>query len=199
MKNADIVRSGYLLAQFLAPSTNKRTDEYGGSLLNRARLIFQISDAIRARVPDKSFSLGIKLNSVEFQQGGFTPEECKDLCVELEKNNFDWVELSGGTYEELAFRHRRESTIKREAYFLEFAELIIPHLKKTKVYVTGGLRSVAGMVKGLKSVDGIGLGRPTAYEPALPQRILDGVVEGAIKPFFDENDTGMGLLAAKTE
>ncbi|UKZ94489.1 uncharacterized protein TrAFT101_009361 [Trichoderma asperellum] len=190
---------GYLLAQFLAPSTNKRTDEYGGSLLNRARLIFQIADAIRARVPDKAFSLGIKLNSVEFQQGGFTPEECKDLCVELEKNNFDWVELSGGTYEELAFTHRKESTIKREAYFLEFAELIIPHLKKTKVYVTGGLRSAAGMVKALNSVDGVGLGRPAAYEPALPQRILDGAVDGAVQPFFDENDTGLGLLAAKTE
>ncbi|PTB35597.1 hypothetical protein M441DRAFT_179086 [Trichoderma asperellum CBS 433.97] len=189
---------GYLLAQFLAPSTNKRTDEYGGSLLNRARLIFQIADAIRARVPDKAFSLGIKLNSVEFQQGGFTPEECKDLCVELE-NNFDWVELSGGTYEELAFTHRKESTIKREAYFLEFAELIIPHLKKTKVYVTGGLRSAAGMVKALNSVDGVGLGRPAAYEPALPQRILDGAVDGAVQPFFDENDTGLGLLAAKTE
>ncbi|GFP59625.1 NADH-dependent flavin oxidoreductase nadA [Trichoderma asperellum] len=190
---------GYLLAQFLAPSTNKRTDEYGGSLLNRARLIFQIADAIRARVPDKAFSLGIKLNSVEFQQGGFTPEECKDLCVELEKNNFDWVELSGGTYEELAFAHRKESTIKREAYFLEFAELIIPHLKKTKVYVTGGLRSAAGMVKALNSVDGVGLGRPAAYEPALPQRILDGAADGAVQPFFDENDTGLGLLAAKTE
>ncbi|KAL6900525.1 NADH oxidase [Trichoderma evansii] len=190
---------GYLLAQFLAPSTNKRTDEYGGSLLNRARLIFQIADAIRARVPDKAFSLGIKLNSVEFQQGGFTPEECRDLCVELEKNNFDWVELSGGTYEELAFTHRRESTIKREAYFLEFAELIIPHLKKTKVYVTGGLRSAAGLVKALKSVDGVGLARPAAYEPALPQKILDGVADGAVKTFFDENDTGLTLLAAKTE
>jgi 2,4-dienoyl-CoA reductase-like NADH-dependent reductase (Old Yellow Enzyme family) len=77
--------------------------------------------------------------------------------------------------------------------------MIIPHLKKTKVYVTGGLRSAAGMVKALKSVDGIGLGRPAADEPALPQKILDGVVEGAIKPFFDENDTGMGLLAAKTK
>lgn len=67
------------------------------------------------------------------------------------------------------------------------------------MYVTGGLRSAAGLVKALQSVDGVGLGRPAAYEPALPQRILDGVVEGAIKPFFNEDDTGMGLLAAKTE
>ncbi|KAM0254420.1 hypothetical protein ACHAQJ_006824 [Trichoderma viride] len=190
---------GYLLAQFLAPSTNKRTDRYGGSLLNRASLIFEITRAIRARVPDKSFSLGIKLNSVEFQQGGFTPEDCRDLCVELEKHSFDWIELSGGTYEELAFSHKKESTKKREAFFIEFADLIIPHLKKTKAYITGGLRTTAGMVKALDSVHGIGLARPIAAEPALPQQILDGVVDGAIQPLLDDANTGMGIVVATTQ
>ncbi|KAJ6439047.1 Galactose-binding domain-like protein [Purpureocillium lavendulum] len=143
---------GYLLAQFLAPSTNKRTDKYGGSILNRARLIFEINDAIRARVPDRSFSLGIKVNSVEFQEGGFSTDDCIVLCTELENRGFDYVELSGGTYEELAFAHRRESTKKREAFFLDFAEMIIPNLAKTKAYVTGGFRTVAGMAKAISSV-----------------------------------------------
>ncbi|KAH0521815.1 hypothetical protein TsFJ059_005752 [Trichoderma semiorbis] len=187
---------GYLLAQFLAPSTNLRTDQYGGSLTNRARIIFEITDAIRARVPDKSFSIGIKLNSTEFQKGGFTVEDCKVLCAELEKNNFDWVELSGGTYESLAFEHKRESTKKREAYFIEFAEMIIPELKKTKAYITGGLRTAAGMVKALDKMDGVGIGRPAAHEFDLPQKILDGVTDGAIKQLIGEDNFMMTNAAA---
>ena len=89
---------GYLLAQFLSPTTNHRTDKYGGSLENRARLILEIAQAIRKRTSSK-FILGIKLNSVEFQDKGFTPEEAKKLCAMLEENRFDFVELSGGTYE----------------------------------------------------------------------------------------------------
>ncbi|KAL7941326.1 hypothetical protein V8C42DRAFT_360944 [Trichoderma barbatum] len=187
---------GYLLAQFLAPSTNQRTDEYGGSLLNRARIIFEITDAIRARVPDKSFSIGIKLNSAEFQKGGFTVEDCKVLCAELEKNNFDWVELSGGTYEALAFEHKRESTIKREAYFIEFAEMVIPELKKTKAYITGGLRTTAGMVKALDKMHGIGIGRPAAHEYDLPQKLIDGVVDGAMKQLIGEDNFMLTNAAA---
>ncbi|KLU93055.1 hypothetical protein MAPG_11994, partial [Magnaporthiopsis poae ATCC 64411] len=129
---------GYLLAQFLAPTTNKRTDQYGGSLENRSRIIFEIAAAIRERVPDKSFSLSIKLNSVEFQDGGFPPEDCKALCAALDKHGFDFVELSGGTYEEMGFKHHRESSKKREAFFLDFADAIAPELTKTKCYVTGG-------------------------------------------------------------
>ncbi|EHK19464.1 uncharacterized protein TRIVIDRAFT_58225 [Trichoderma virens Gv29-8] len=187
---------GYLLAQFLAPSTNLRTDEYGGSLANRARIIFEITDAIRARVPDKSFSIGIKLNSAEFQKGGFTVEDCKVLCAELEKNNFDWVELSGGTYEVLAFEHRRESTKKREAYFIEFAEMVIPKLKKTKAYITGGLRTTAGMVKALDKMHGVGIGRPAAHEYDLPQKILDSAVDGAIKQLIGEDNFMLTNVAA---
>ncbi|KAL7931330.1 hypothetical protein V8C35DRAFT_329617 [Trichoderma chlorosporum] len=187
---------GYLLAQFLTPSTNQRTDEYGGSLANRARIIFQISDAIRARVPDKSFSIGIKLNSTEFQKGGFTVDDCKVLCAELEKNQFDWVELSGGTYEALAFEHKRESTVKREAYFIEFAEMIIPELKKTKAYITGGLRTAAAMVEALDKLDGVGIGRPAAHEFDLPQKILDGVVDGAKKLVNGEDNFMLTNVAA---
>lgn len=191
--------SGYLLAQFLAPSTNKRTDQYGGSIVNRSRLILEISDAIRARVPDKSFSVGIKINSVEFQEGGFTTEDCVALCKELENNGFDFVELSGGTYEEGAFLHKRESTKKREAFFIEFAEMIIPELKKTKAYVTGGLRTADGMAKALKTVHGVGLARPATHEFDLPQKILDGKVDRAIDHLLDENNFMITNIAAGTQ
>lgn len=187
------------MAQFLAPSTNKRTDKYGGPLLNRARIIFEIAEAIRAKVPDPSFSIGIKVNSVEFQDGGFSTDDCKLLCAQLEQRGFDYVELSGGTYQELAFNHRRESTKKREAFFLEFADAIIPALSKTKVYVTGGLRTVEGMVRALDTVDGVGLGRPAAYEFDLPRKVIEGHVTGSLKPLLDEEDFGVTNMAAGTQ
>ncbi|OAQ58918.1 NADH oxidase [Purpureocillium lilacinum] len=190
---------GYLLAQFLAPSTNKRTDQYGGSVLNRARIIFEISEAIRERVPDNSFSIGIKVNSVEFQEGGFSTEDCRTLCGALEQHRFDYVELSGGTYQSLAFMHKRHSTRKREAFFLEFADLILPELKKTKAYVTGGLRSTEGMVKALETVQGVGLGRPACQEFDLPKKILSGDANGAKHYLLDEEDFGLTNVAAGTQ
>ncbi|KAI0433765.1 NADH:flavin oxidoreductase/NADH oxidase [Xylaria sp. FL1042] len=190
---------GYLLAQFLSQTTNKRTDEYGGSLLNRARIIFEIVDEIRARVKDESFIIGMKLNSVEFQDGGFTPEECRDLCAELEKHKMDFVELSGGTYQQLGFSHKRESTKKREAFFIEFAEMIVPRLTKTKVYVTGGFRTVAAMVEALKTVHGIGLARPVTHEVDLAKKILEGKVNSAMDYGIDEQDFGLSLVAAGTQ
>lgn len=189
---------GYLLAQFLSPTTNRRTDKYGGSLENRARLIIEIAQEVRKRTkPD--FILGIKLNSVEFQDRGFEPEEAKQLCAMLEQNGFDFVELSGGTYEKLAFVHQRDSTKKREAFFMEFADLIAPALSKTKVYVTGGFKTVGAMVGALKTVDGIGLGRPVCQEFHLPKDMLEGKVKGAIKQRIDENDFGLSNLVAGTQ
>ncbi|KAI0421487.1 NADH:flavin oxidoreductase/NADH oxidase [Xylaria grammica] len=190
---------GYLIAQFLSQTTNKRTDEYGGSLLNRARLIFEIVDEIRKRVNDESFMIGIKLNSVEFQHGGFTPQECRDLCVELEKHSMDFVELSGGTYQQLGFEHKRDSTKKREAFFIEFAEMIVPQLKKTKVYVTGGLRTAAAMVEALKTVHGIGLARPVTHEFDLAKNLINGTAKSAIDYGIDEQDFGLSNIAAGTQ
>ena len=186
---------GYLLSQFLSPTTNKRTDKYGGSLENRARLTIEIAQAIRKRVP-ASFIVGIKLNSVEFQSKGFDPEECKALCASLEANRFDFVELSGGTYEELAFAHKKESTKKREAFFLDFAEVITPALTKTKTYITGGFKTVGAMVKSLDVVDGVGLARPVCQEPRLCSDILSGKVTGAIKQRLDEANFGLTNVAA---
>jgi 2,4-dienoyl-CoA reductase-like NADH-dependent reductase (Old Yellow Enzyme family) len=121
-----------------------------------------IAKSVREKLPTSAgFMVGIKLNSVEFQAGGFSAEECRELCNALEnEGQFDFVELSGGTYEQLTFRHKRESTKKREAFFLEFAEAIVPGLQKTKTYVTGGLRTVGAMVEAPKTVDGVGFARP---------------------------------------
>jgi len=61
---------GYLLAQFLSPTTNRRTDEYGGDLRNRSRIVFEVIDEVRRAVPDPRFIICVKINSVEFQDNG---------------------------------------------------------------------------------------------------------------------------------
>lgn len=157
----------------------------------------EIAQEIQKRVPS-SFIISIKLNSVEFQNKGFDTEECKQLCTRLEENRFDFVELSGGTYEELAFAHKRESTKKREAFFLDFAEAIVPALHKTKTYITGGFKTVGAMVKALKTVNGVGLARPVCQEPRFCADILAGKIKGAIKQRIDENNFGLTNVAAGT-
>lgn len=189
---------GYLLAQFLSQTTNRRTDEYGGSVQNRVRIILEIAEAVR-KATKPGFVLGIKMNSVEFQDKGLAPEEAKEIVKLLEEHSFDFIELSGGTYESLAFTHKRESTKKRESFFLEFAEQITPQLKKTKSYVTGGLKTAGAMVDALSTVDGVGLGRPATQEPALPKAILSGKVQGAIEQVFDQNNFGLTNVVAGSQ
>lgn len=189
---------GYLLAQFLSPTTNQRTDQYGGSLENRMRLILEVAAACRERV-SPNFIIGIKINSVEFQANGFSQADARALVEALEAAKFDYVELSGGTYEQLAFGHKRESTRKRESFFLEFAEDIVKGLSKTKTYITGGFKTVGAMVKALDTVDGVGLARPVCQEFDLPQLMLDGKVDGAVKMLLDDNDFGITNVAAGTQ
>jgi len=149
--------------------------------------VFEIISEIdrRVRQHDPSFIVCVKLNSVEFQDKGTTPEEARRLCVMLEEARVDFVDLSGGTFEGRAFHHVKESTKKREAYFIEFAEMVRPMLKKTKVFVTGGLRTASGMAKAVRdgSCDGVGIGRPLAAEPFLCKELLEGRVTGAIENF----------------
>ncbi|CCO34614.1 hypothetical protein BN14_08718 [Rhizoctonia solani AG-1 IB] len=196
---------GYLIAQFLSQTTNNRTDEYGGSIQNRSRFIIEMIEAIRAKVPDRKFVIGIKINSVEFQAKGFQacllPEEAAELCEQLEALEVDFVELSGGTYEEMALMRNdagaRESTLKREAFFTEFARQITPKLKKTVVYVTGGFRSASGMAEAIRdgACAGVGLGRPAGSDPSLPNDIIQQKVAGATKMRFSPDDFTLSMLA----
>lgn len=118
------------------------------------------------------------------------------MVVELENHGFDYVELSGGTYQELAFEHKRESSKQREAFFLDFADSIVPRLTKTKAYVVGGLRTVSAMVEALKTVHGVSLGRPSAHEFDFPKKVLEGGVKSAIETKLPEQDFGITNLAA---
>ncbi|MFN5041669.1 MAG: NADH:flavin oxidoreductase/NADH oxidase family protein, partial [Bradyrhizobium sp.] len=113
---------GYLLSQFLSPLTNRRTDGWGGPLENRARLLIETVKAVRASV-SPGFSVAVKLNSADFQRGGFDAADAKSVVEMLNALSVDLVELSGGSYEAPAMQGdaRDGRTLAREAYFLDFA------------------------------------------------------------------------------
>jgi 2,4-dienoyl-CoA reductase-like NADH-dependent reductase (Old Yellow Enzyme family) len=89
---------GYLISQFLSPLTNQRDDDWGGPLENRARLLLETVAAVRGAVSPK-FAVGVKLNSADFQRGGFDASEAKRVVEMLNDLSVDLVELSGGSYE----------------------------------------------------------------------------------------------------
>lgn len=141
-------------------------------------------------------------SQVEFQEHGFTPEEAGLLVGLLDQHRFDFIELSGGTYAQLAWEHKNESTRKREAFFIEFAEIIAPHKKHARLYITGGLRTTKGMVGAIEEtagLDGVGLGRPNTNEPRLPLGILDGSIKSCLRPLQIESDVPMGNLLGLTQ
>jgi 2,4-dienoyl-CoA reductase-like NADH-dependent reductase (Old Yellow Enzyme family) len=161
---------GYLLSQFLSPLTNRRTDAWGGSLPNRARLLLEVVKAVRAAV-SPGFAVAVKLNSADFQRGGFTTDDARQVVEMLNHLSVDLVELSGGSYEAPAMQgqSRDGRTLAREAYFLEFAE-DIKKIAKMPVMVTGGIRrrQVAEQVRG-SGIDMVGIGTALAIDPYLPR------------------------------
>lgn len=165
---------GYLVSQFLSPKHNVRTDAWGGSAENRRRFVLAVYQAMRDAVGPE-FPIGIKLNSADFQRGGFTEEESLATIQALAAVGIDLVEISGGTYEAPAMAGKKTSTLEREAYFLEFAEKVRQHIS-APLMVTGGFRTLSAMGKALNSgaMDIVGLGRPLCIEPDASQRLLAG-------------------------
>jgi 2,4-dienoyl-CoA reductase-like NADH-dependent reductase (Old Yellow Enzyme family) len=164
---------GYLISQFLSPRANHRTDDWGGDPERRRRFLLEVIDATRAAIgPDRV--LAVKLNSADFQRGGFSEDESLEVIRHLGGRGIDLLEISGGTYEAPAMAgNLADSTRAREAYFLEFAERVRA-VAAVPLMVTGGFRSGAAMESALSSgaVDVIGLGRPLILEPELPRQLL---------------------------
>ena len=173
---------GYLISQFLSPITNRRNDDWGGSLENRARFLRRVYAATR-RVVGPDFPVAVKLNSADFQKGGFDLEDSAQVAIWLEQDGIDLIELSGGTYEQMSFVNgtedeRRETTQRREAYFLDYAR-VVRQAVTVPVMVTGGFRSRTAMARALTDdgIDMIGLARPFCVQPDAAAALLDGTSE----------------------
>ncbi len=196
---------GYLLSQFLSPVTNRRTDRWGGSIENRSRLLRNIIQEIRKLV-GKDFPISVKLNSSDFQKGGLTEEESLKVIKMLDVEKIDLLEISGGTYEKVAFflmneGHKgvKESTRVREAYFIDFAKKV-REVSDIPLLITGGFRSYNFCNEVLESgeLDLVGMGRPFISNLEDIPAFLDGkvktldnlVVRTGIKQFEDAAEGG---------
>jgi 2,4-dienoyl-CoA reductase-like NADH-dependent reductase (Old Yellow Enzyme family) len=162
---------GYLLSQFLSPLVNQRTDQWGGTLENRARFLRDVVRAIRAAVRS-SFAVAVKLNSADFQRGGFDADDAARVIAMLEPLGVDLVELSGGSYESpaMAGRPAHARTVAREAYFLELAAELAKS-SPLPLMLTGGItrRETAEQVLA-SGVALVGMGTAIAVTPDLPDR-----------------------------
>jgi 2,4-dienoyl-CoA reductase-like NADH-dependent reductase (Old Yellow Enzyme family) len=176
---------GSLLSCFLSPYTNRRDDDYGGSVANRTRIVREIVAGAREKVG--GFPILIKVNCTDFVEGGTDIEKFPELAEEIARCGCDAIELSGGMWdclvrpaEELGFRpvpapesHTRIRNPDRQSYFLPYAErldLDIP------VMLVGGNRDVERLEEILQQgkVDFISMSRPLISEPDLPNRWREG-------------------------
>ncbi len=179
---------GYLLSQFLSPRSNQRHDQWGGSLENRARLLLVSVSRVRATV-GPNIPISVKLNSADFQRGGFDFDESLQVAKWLEQASVDLIEISGGTYEQprllnldgmepVEEQSVAASTRAREAYFVDFAEAMHKEVS-IPLMVTGGLRRLDAMKLALESgaADMIGIGRPMCVMTDAPAQLLAGIKE----------------------
>jgi 2,4-dienoyl-CoA reductase-like NADH-dependent reductase (Old Yellow Enzyme family) len=186
---------GYLMSQFLSPLSNLRKDAWGGSLENRARALLEIVRATRKAV-GKDFPVSVKLNSADFQKGGFSEDESMQVVRWLGEENIDLLEISGGNYEQIndmigrnqndeagVANQKAESTRRREAYFLDYAAKVKP-ICKPPLMITGGFRARAVMIDALQAgeLDVIGIARPMCIVPDICARLLKNEIEEAPAP-----------------
>jgi 2,4-dienoyl-CoA reductase-like NADH-dependent reductase (Old Yellow Enzyme family) len=200
---------GYLFSQFLSPRSNLREDEWGGDLAGRARFLLEVVRIIRTRV-GADFPIGIKLNSADFQRGGFSFEDSQVVAGWLDEAGVDLIEISGGTWEQPKMANIQgiepafdpfvsKASRDREAYFARFAPEMRKRLKRAKLMVTGGFRTARGMADAIANdgVDLIGLGRPLALDPGAATALLRGDPISLDQP--DERlRLGPGLLGPRS-
>ena len=188
---------GYLLSEFLSPDINNRNDAWGGDIENRARIHLEIIKRCREEVGE-DFPISVKMNSADFQKGGFAADDSIIVAKMLESAGVDIIEISGGTYEQPKLigvddltinpersEQRKESTIAREAYFLEYAKDIRKAVS-LPLMVTGGFRTKEGIEDALKSniCQIIGIGRPLCADPYCVKKMIAGELE--ILPSFEK-------------
>ena len=201
---------GYLMSEFLSPDINKRDDEWGGSLENRSRILLRVINGCRKALGD-NYPISVKLNSADFQKGGFSAEDSSKVASMLSEAKIDLLEISGGTYEQPRLlgldtvsinpkrsEIRKESTIAREAYFLAYTE----EIKKVidiPLMVTGGFRSRLAMETAINqgACEIVGIGRPLCSDPLSVKKLLDRSID--VLPTFEKTlSIGPGWLSQRS-
>jgi 2,4-dienoyl-CoA reductase-like NADH-dependent reductase (Old Yellow Enzyme family) len=169
---------GFLLSQFLSPVFNRRVDDYGEDLENRARLLLEVVRSVRETV-GPAYPVLIKINSDDFLAGGMSSPEAVEVSGWLEQASVDAIEFSGGTMsspkEFVPVRSGSLKTREQEVYYRQAARLY-----KQKVGIplmlVGGIRSyeVAEDLVREGTADYISLSRPFICEPGLIKRWREG-------------------------
>jgi 2,4-dienoyl-CoA reductase-like NADH-dependent reductase (Old Yellow Enzyme family) len=167
---------GYLVTQFLSPLTNLREDEWGGDPTRRMRFLIEVVRRVRDRV-SPGFAVSVKLNSADFQRGGFSEDDSRSVIATLAQEAVDLIEVSGGNYESPAMSGSASPTTRaREAYFLDYARSVRHEAGAVPLAVTGGFRSRAGMEQALAAgdCDIVGIARPTVTTTDAAAALLSG-------------------------
>jgi 2,4-dienoyl-CoA reductase-like NADH-dependent reductase (Old Yellow Enzyme family) len=185
---------GYLVSQFLSPYFNKRRDEYGGSIENRARLAIEVVKAVRSAV-GTDFPIFIKLNSEDFIPEGLTVVEMVQTAIILEENGIDGIEMSGGTIVSKDRSPFRKATSDEPEVYYEDAAKQYKEKVHVPLMLVGGIRTFETaerlVAEGL--TDYISLSRPLIREPELVNRWKSGdrrpaaciSDNGCFKPAFE--------------
>jgi 2,4-dienoyl-CoA reductase-like NADH-dependent reductase (Old Yellow Enzyme family) len=169
---------GFLFSQFLSPALNQRTDEYGGTLENRARFLLEAVRSIR-KATGPGYPLLIKLNSEDFLEGGLTRDEAVQVAAMLEAASVDAIEYSGGTVASpekfMPVRPGKSKTPQDEVFYREAAQLYQARVG-IPLMLVGGIRSyeTANDLIRRGVADYISLGRPLICEPGLVKRWHSG-------------------------
>jgi 2,4-dienoyl-CoA reductase-like NADH-dependent reductase (Old Yellow Enzyme family) len=170
---------GYLLTQFLSPYFNKRSDEYGGPVEHRAKIVLDVLKNMRASVGDR-FPVLIKMNSEDFLEGGLKQDEMLTVAAMLEKSGIDSIELSGGTFlsgQNAPIRRGKIGDKKKDAYYREAAKLFKENIH-VPLMLVGGIRSYETALELVEDgiTDYVSLCRPLIREPDLVNRWEKGDV-----------------------
>ena len=183
---------GFLLSQFLSPLFNKRSDEYGGSIANRMRLLLETIEATRAAV-GPVFPVAAKLNSSDQLEGGFDKEDALEVVAALDRSSVDLIDISGGTY----FPGAKSASdgAGRGPYFIEFARRARTVTSKP-LMLTGGFKTLTQAEDAVAggAVDIVGLARALVLEPSLPDLWKAGRKPEPVFPRFSDAPAG-GITA----
>ncbi len=180
---------GFLFSQFLSPLFNHRTDNYGGSVAERFRVIDETIDAVRQGV-GASFPVGIKINSTDKLIGGLSEEDALEVVRLLDRTSIDLIDVSGGTYFPGA-PSSSDGASQTGPYFFDFAKRA-KAITSIPIMLTGGFETREQAIAAIQdgAADAIGLARSMVLNPSLANSWLGENADDPVFPLFDAPPRG---------